>query len=222
MTDSINAIEQQGGRAGARSRIVSLARGPEWDPDRFPRDLVRDIPDALRAWKDQLIALKVAEPKLDGSESRKAKMAFLPLGAKLQPGMADDKAEVWTKAMVASLSNLPVRCILTAMRDALHKTFRFPTDLEEYLRSRAEANLEFEVACITRLRRFYEHLTGVQQPLQLEQRNDPMTREEIRQLVTTPTPFSKTLLRLGLASKAINPILLAEVRAEEGLDDNGQ
>lgn len=184
--------------------------------------MVRFVPETVRKWKETLRPLKAVEPKLDGMESGKVRRAFLPLGAKLQPGMDEGKAQVWTNAMVASLSNLPSRCIVTAMQDALHKTFRFPTDLEDYVRVRAEQNLDFEVLCVGRLRRFMESLTGTQQPLQLEQRNDPMTKDEIRELVTQPHAFTATLIRLGLGNGSIDATLLAQVRREEGLDDDAE
>lgn len=177
------------------------------------------MPETIDAWKRQLRPLKLVEPALGGSEARKVKMAFIPLGVKLQPNMDDSKAETWTRTMVAAFANFPVRCLLVAMNEALHKSFTYPSDLEEFVRERAEASLRYERRLVQRLEDLLKMLRGTQRPLQIEQREDPMTKEEIRKLVLSDTPLKATLIRLGLSCGSIDATLLAQVRLEEGIAD---
>jgi hypothetical protein len=208
---------------------VSLARSADWDTvkalDVFRReDLLKFVAETIRAWKSTIRPLKDVEPKLDGSEARKAKMAFIPLGTKQQPTLADHKAETWVAAVIASLANRSVRSIQFACNEAMHRTFAFPSDLEAFLREKADEHLNREVAYIARLRAVMDLVEQRDRPqLQLTQERDaPMTADEIRKLVRNPSGINATLIRMGLSCGSIDATLLAQVRTEEGLPDEVQ
>lgn len=205
---------------------MSLVKAADWDVAKqvheFPRELLKFVPETIAAWKSAIRPLKLVEARLDGSETRKAKMAFIPLGTKQQPGLADHKAETWVNAVIASLSDKPVRCIQAACTMAMHRTFAFPTDLEQFLRDKAEECLNEEVRYIARLRALMDAISGRQLELAARPAECPMSKEEIRELVRNPSDLNTTLIRMGIGCGSIDATLLAQVREEEGLTDEAQ
>lgn len=162
------------------------------------------------------------EARLDGSETRKVKRAFIPNAAKMRPDMSDDKAEVWASSFVAALSDIPVNPLTKALGDAIHRVFAFPTELEAFVRQRAEEEWKLQLSCIEQLKKLDAFVHGYQRNLSLPSPDDtPLSEDELRDIVRTKDPSLRATL-LSMGSKWIDPELLAAVKREEGIVDDDQ
>jgi hypothetical protein len=209
-------------RDGRLSEIALLARQAASVGelrDRLKNDDFKRLADCIREWKRALRPLHQVEPRLDGSEARKVKKAFLPNAAKMRPDMDAAKAEVWCGSICAAVSDFPVSVLAKAMNDAIHKVFEFPTQLEAFIRERAQLYLERDFASIQLLERLHANLYGSQETLRLEAKAPPLDREEIRAMLKGP--LSRSLIGIGVSVGSIDPELLAQVKAEEGMTDDG-
>lgn len=220
MTGAGHDIDTVPARDGRLSDIVSLARRTRDVGEarsQLQPDQAKLILPTIDAWKQQLRPLRMVEPKLNGSETRKVKRAFLPNAAKMRPDMDEAKAEVWCGAVAAALSDLPVRCILHAMDQAMHNVFEFPTQLEAFIREQGQARMDFELSCIAFLRRLHASMFVTQMELPVDRHAHPLNKEEIRQILTGFA--GEMLVRLGVKCGSIDPDLLSQVKAEEGITD---
>jgi hypothetical protein len=138
--------------------------------------------------------------------------AFGPMGAKMRPDMTDHQADFWASAIITALSDLPHFCVLSAIREAMHIPYQFPTEMEAGVRSIAERRLAEHKTAIHRLRAMQDEIHRAANPqpqiVDANATDEPMSIEEIRQ---TPKQYRT----LGVSVGAIRPEDLAIVEAEE-------
>jgi hypothetical protein len=202
-------------RDGRLSAIVSLAKSTAIISDarkRLEPGQAELIAPAIKAWTQALRPLRMVEPTLNGSEARKVKRAFLPNAAKMRPDMSEDKAEVWCGAICAALSDLPVRCLLPAMDSAMHRVFEFPTQLEAFIRERAQSQLTHERGCIDFLKQLHASLYGQQQALELHHDEAPLSDDEVRKLLNSP--MGEPLINMGIRLGSIDAATVERLKAE--------
>ena len=139
--------------------------------------------------------------------------AFAPLGAKMRPDMTEHQVDFWGSAIVLALSDLPSFVVISAMAEAMHTAWQFPTEMEAGVRRIAERKVEEHRTAIKRLHAMLKAIHDAGNPPQAlltdELNNgDPMSLEEIRK-----TP--KHLRSLGVSCGAIRVEDLRAVLDEE-------
>lgn len=226
MTGTGNSVATLGDKDGQLSQIASLARRTNDVGEAREQIKGREklLQPTIDAWMRTLRPLKMCEPQLNGYITRQVKMAFLPLGAKMRPDMADSKAETWASSFVAALSDLPAKCVIKALQRAMHEVFDYPAQLEAYVRKYAADDKDHEWRCIEFLRTLHRAIYGHQQTMQLTARAEPMTKAETRDVIrdiSDPT-LRKLLEGMGVGCGALDKDILDEVKREEGIVDDDQ
>lgn len=112
---------------------------------------VEIIEQALVKVRDKT-ALRDIEPDAAGKHSRRLVDAVRPIGALIDPKMAQNDMQTWCAALVAALGDMPPRQALYGARAAVHVPMKFLNEVHatirecakeaETLRSLAELRLE--------------------------------------------------------------------------------
>lgn len=196
--------------------VAKFARRPDWTLEKalalLPAGGAVHLREAADRYEAQMRPLKAVDPKLDGAITREVADAFAPIGAKMRPDMSIEQAGFWTSAIVLSLSDLPPFVARSALQEAVHVPYDFPTDMEKGVRAIAQRKLEEHRTAIRRLRAMLEAIHRAANPVAQitdEQHTDePMSLDEIRK---TPVWVRK----LGVGTGAIRPEDLETVEREE-------
>jgi hypothetical protein len=194
------------------ARLALTASAYDWDPHKaiaaLPTGSGHAVRDARDRYAQALRPLEATEPDLKGSLARTVRDAFAPIGAKMRPDMSLEQAGVWTAAMVVAFSDLPNWIVVEAMKEAVHKTFEFPSDMEAEVRRIAEAKFLKHRIALARLEQCLEAMRGALNPApRLEDRTEePMVLDEARKLVfDSPADVRRTVLEMGRGCGAIRP-----------------
>jgi hypothetical protein len=193
--------------AGAPDRALATyaLTQPEWDTDTaLAQHGGVNLQATREALNAQLAPLKTTEPKLDGEDSNAIRTYLRAIGVKIRPDFSPDQVTAWLDAMVLTFSNLPARCTIRALLDAVHMTFKFPSDAEEKIRALAEANAAKQRLAIHRLDLMQAelHRRRNPQPAISDDTGRPISDEEVHRWQRNGM---STLIRLGLASGNIRP-----------------
>jgi hypothetical protein len=157
-----------------RELIISAYQRTDLDPAANAQDLAA----AIAELEQPQLALKKSEPRLDGPMSKALEDALRPIGAAIDPRIADEQAKVWRKALLLKLSNLPGRLAVKATQAAAHEPFEFFSQVEKVIRQKAdEAKVAQEVA-LMRLQRWQRELERAAVP-QIEAPPQEWTEESI-------------------------------------------
>lgn len=208
------------------SQLASFVKRIDFDAAKDAKLLTTQQRHGLGAmieqWERQLRPLRELEPEFRGDRSKSVKAAFVPLGLKMRPDMAEDKAQAWTNTMPRAFADLPARCTVQAMEAAMTHVWKYAEELERFVRERATSIRDAEEIYIVRLKRLKRILEGdlfLLPDRKATGQDGPMTADEIRELVRNPGPITDSAIRLGVACGAIDATLLDQDKAEEGRSD---
>lgn len=162
----------QAGSSDSRELVVAALDHPS-DLAALPGD----TDEAIAKIDGWMVPLKIAEPK-PGPGTHKLVGSLRTIGAKIAPTMSEEQVKVWIAAIVAALSDLPVRVSLRACEQAIHTPMKFLNEVETAIREHAE-----EVAARYRLAK-----------IRLETRKRDLARSNQPQL-PAPEPMSEDELQ---------------------------
>jgi hypothetical protein len=193
------------------------------DMTRIPRGVTTDdLARAIGILQRALVPMKELPEPAKTAGANRMKDALRPIGAKLMPNLAEDRCTAWLVALVAALSDLPVRCVTEAAETGLHHVFQFPNEVEAFLRKDAVERRERwqrGVQSLERIRaailRVSDPKPALPDPRKQTSAPRPWTIERLR---STPSE----ILAVGRAGGFIPADLLAQYDAEREEQDSPQ
>lgn len=133
---------------------------------RLPAGKAPALRSCIEAYQDRMVSLKHREPSLGGALAKSVADAFAPLGAKMRPDMSEEQAGFWASSIVMAFSDLPPFIVQSAMAEAMHVPWKFPTDMEAGVRTIALRKLEEHKTAILRLHAMLDEIHRAASPAQ--------------------------------------------------------
>jgi hypothetical protein len=119
-----------------------------------------------------------ADPNLVGQDAETLRKWLKPIGMANWPDMPN-KGD-WLSATLMSLSDLPAKIAISAVRQAVHRDFRFPSEVKPVIREIAAGIAERHRLALHRLKLMRAELERAANPQpQIEQQPMIWTQEEV-------------------------------------------
>jgi hypothetical protein len=155
---------------------------------------VGEIYQTLEELRAPRLPLKRSEPGLDGQGARLVEDGLRPIGAAIDPRLSPDQAKAWRKAVLLKLSNLPADVLVSAVRRALHTSFKFLGDVEPEVRAQAGIIEQERKVAIQRLERWKRDLERATAPALPAPEEKPLNEADIEAM-------NATMRSAGLATR---------------------
>jgi hypothetical protein len=212
------------GRTAERTLARAVLNAPVFDAKALLAEYTGEgIQGARAGLTDALTSLKAVEPQLDGQLSHAVLTGLRLIGAKVRPDFSKAQADAWLNAVLTGLSDLPAKCLNTAILDAVHVPFQFPNEVEAKVRDLAQLEKQRIELAVRRLDAMQAEILRQRDCSKriTDGRTEPLTDAEVHRLQRSHT--GKDVVRMGLAlgyiraEQLLPPDELTDTPKEDGL-----
>jgi hypothetical protein len=164
-------------------------------------------------------ALIDVEPNLDGPNAESVRTSLKTIGAKTWPRMPQSAKADWINGMMLGMSDLPLRVLVSAAREAVHRTYSFENQVEVVIREIAAKQIDRNARALRRLKQRMVEIERAANPpvAQIEDQNasPEMSIDHVAAIMRGPC--GATLIGMGLSAGWLTPEIVEQARAQIGM-----